>query len=647
MSGSTLVPVTAEKLWQELSELVEGKLRDILAQAGAGQRLRVTTLPEPVMMRVCAGLRDDQRWVARVLSARPGEESICATATKLIELRNTLSEPLLAFIPPGMRTAAEDSLDVATFTELSLEELTEELAGRLRERLAPELRERIDDGLEYLRTEGQLRNADQEVDYLLTVDRNGGDARAAGGALFRLGLVPDFKVFDQANPRHALSRNFNACARLSDPGQPLQVRIARLGLEPKTIQGTLFDYLRQRSAADVPAWAEPIACDPKRHELSFDRWPFEDQADSDELRLIIEPLELAVQKADEITGAAQVPVLNLEAKKPLKITFRSVPKPIRVPRWKHYRIQLFALSGEKPSVAWESNNFKPPTKGRHSKIYRSIKIKDLEELDEGTYFARVEAYDANGGLLTGRYEQTGEAGKRLENESETFLITRSETPVEVPEQRAVNVVSLLDAWVQLAARALGARDLITAVPERAGLTGCWRESPAAAPRGDVHFRFAGEADGWTVVMPALLRKLELTILEKPEELGAYVLDLDAPKLADVTVDRRELPPLPDDPEVREFLAARRAVFEAIAGQHLARAGEGEEENDPMRRSIVETADLLAPAAEIDACADAYRRLAERAAAEPALARGLAQIDTVQLRWKRTGSGDPRSALLAA
>ncbi|MCP4660732.1 MAG: ATP-binding protein, partial [bacterium] len=113
------------------------------------------------------------------------------------------------------------------------------------------------------------------------------------------------------------------------------------------------------------------------------------------------------------------------------------------------------------------------------------------------------------------------------------------------------------------------------------------------------------------------------------------------------VDRRELPPLPDDPEVREFLAARRAVFEAIAGQHLARAGEGEEENDPMRRSIVETADLLAPAAEIDACADAYRRLAERTAAEPALARGLAQIDTVQLRWKRTGSGDPRSALLAA
>src|SRR5690606_15045237 len=43
------------------------------------------------------------------------------TATKLIELRNKQSAPLLVLIPSNSRTSAEDSYGNATFKEISLE----------------------------------------------------------------------------------------------------------------------------------------------------------------------------------------------------------------------------------------------------------------------------------------------------------------------------------------------------------------------------------------------------------------------------------------------------------------------------------------------------------------------------------------------
>src|SRR5262249_36972769 len=149
-------------------------------------------------------------------------------ATKLIEFRNVLSEPLLVFVPPGLRTAAEDSLDIATFTELSLTRLAVDLAGVLLDRLPEEFRGQVRDALEYLRQERIVRHPDQEIDYLLTIHKNAATKWAAGGALFAFGLVPDFKLLDGGSHRKRLSRNAKARADLADLRRPLQERISRL-----------------------------------------------------------------------------------------------------------------------------------------------------------------------------------------------------------------------------------------------------------------------------------------------------------------------------------------------------------------------------------------------------------------------------------
>src|SRR5262249_35177236 len=146
-------------------------------------------------------LQGDPRWRARMLvDGSPHTSPWKATATKIIELRNTVEVPLLVFIPGGLRTAAEDSLDVATFSELSLTQLTRDLADRLLEQLPDEVRAGVKQVIDFLRLQKAVRNSDEEVEYLLTVRKNGATALAAGRALYVFRLIPDDKLLGQPNP---------------------------------------------------------------------------------------------------------------------------------------------------------------------------------------------------------------------------------------------------------------------------------------------------------------------------------------------------------------------------------------------------------------------------------------------------------------
>jgi hypothetical protein len=137
-----ILPASPEDQYDALSEQLAPQLRNVLEVAGPGHRLRVTTLPEPVMERLAVVL-NDQRWLVRVLNEEPSKPYE-ATAATIIRLRDHAETPVLVFFPPGPRTASEDSLDIATFTELSLatmaQSLSDVLADRLQEPLRGEVR---------------------------------------------------------------------------------------------------------------------------------------------------------------------------------------------------------------------------------------------------------------------------------------------------------------------------------------------------------------------------------------------------------------------------------------------------------------------------------------------------------------------------
>jgi DNA phosphorothioation-dependent restriction protein DptH len=648
----------------EALRLVRGTLEGAAREA----RLRVTTLPMPVMERLCELLQGDPRWVARLLIAGAPTAAWQATATKLIELRNTLAEPLLACIPPGLRTAAEDSLDIATFTELSLSDLLPRVAVTLMAQLPEPLRDAVRDAIRFLSEQRIIRGIDPIVEYLVTVLRNGSDAEAAGGALYVFGLVPDFALFRRGGERVWLDRNVKLSATLAEAGLPLQTRLARLKAEPNSIQPPLFAFLRTRRSAAAREWGREIACTPEYRSLSFDAWRFPDAQSATELRIVLDPLSLPWQAADEVGGTVQLPVLDLAAPGKLEVVFRATPPPAQLPLWKHFRFQIISVSGTdgQPVVAWESNSYPRPT-SRQSVVRRRVRKSDLDGLAEGTYFLRVEAYDEGGAvLLSPRHVDAADERSRFENESDVFLVTRGEeAPVEPQVARAVFATSLADAWLQAASRGIdaggrGGDDL----PERRQVSGGWHEPIGAAPKGDVHFQLAGAGtEGYTVVVPAILRRLQVEILDHPEVVTGLQLDLRMVRsLSDAVVTRRpaseDLEGLSSIAVGSAFLTARAAAFAAVRGQHLARAEEKSADALKLRYGIVETADLLACEAEIWAYSDAFLALFEELAAhghEPdhaarahvlGILRGLAQLDTVEVRW-RDGVGETSSALLLA
>lgn len=647
---TALVPVAPRDQHDALSEQLAPRLREVLENAGPGHRLRVTTLPEPVMERLAHAL-DDPRWLVRVLNEQPSKP-FEATAATIIRLRDHAEAPVLVFFPPGPRTASEDSLDIATFTELSLASMAHSLSDVLLDRLADPLRGEVREVLRHLAEVRQIRHPDEQVTYLLTVLKNGGTPQAAGAAIYCFGLVPDFDLFTRGatNTLNWLSRNRQKCDKLSDLNQPLQKRLLALGLKPDTLQQALFHFFRLRHTEEPRIWGQQIACDAGNRHLAFDRWEFSDAESDAELRLILDPLNLPRQQADEVSGADRMPVLNVTGKDPLKVVFRSVPNPSQAPSWKHWRVQVLAIGDGGATVAWESNSYPKPAGGRLTKVRRSIKMKDLEGLDEGTYFLRVDAYDGEGTLLTTpRRIAPRDETSRAENESEPFLVVREEVVIDDPDVRATFVPSMLAAWLRGALKALDGKSR-EPVPARE-LTGSWNQPVGASVKGDVRFDIETEGfHGYAIVVPGLLRKVEVAFLSSPRALGVYQMALGSARTpGDVELVRKETSELEGLACAEAFLKARDAVFTRIRDQHLPPGAMPEER--AARLGIVEVVNLVAHADAIREYAAAFARLVDEAMQQDGpertkLLRGVAWIDAVEIRWLGQ-PGDPGRGILLA
>lgn len=644
------LPASPDDQYDALSEQLAPRLKGVLESAGPGHRLRVTTLPEPVMERLAAVL-DDPRWLVRVLNEEPSRP-FEATAATIIRLRDHAQVPVLVFFPPGPRTASEDSLDIATFTELSLASMAQSLSAVLLERLTEPLRGEVREVLKYLGELRDIRHPNEQVNYLLSVLKNGGTREAAGGALYHFGLVPDFKLFTRgpASTLNWVSRNRQKCDKLSDVNQPLQKRLRALGLKPGTLEQALFLFFRLRHTEEPRVWGRQIACDPASRPLSFDHWEFSDAENDGELRLILDPLNLPRQTADEVSGADRMPVLNVTGNDPLKVAFRSIPSPTQVPSWTHWRVQILALGDDGATLAWESNGFPKPSGGRLAKVRRSIKMNDLAALDEGTYFLRVDAYDAAGALLTTplRVDPRDERS-RAENESEPFLVVRDAVVIEDVDVRATFVPSLLAAWLRGAVKALDGTTR-EPVPSR-DLTGAWNQPIGASVKGEV--RFDIEADGfhgYAVVVPGLLRKVQVEFLSNPRALGVYQLALGlARKPGDVELVCKEQADLVGLSCLEAFLLAREEVFRRIRDQHLPPGATPEER--VTRFGVVEVVDLVPHADSIRDYATAFTRLVGQAmdletADRSRVLRGVAWLDAVEIRWNGQ-PGDPGRGILLA
>src|SRR5262245_53190785 len=128
--------LTDEQFTRALEEFLFPRLLKILAAREPGHCMRAADLELPLTIALTQRLRGEtlNALVYILVESRNTAEAsdLFISSTKLVELRNPpvdgqLRPPLLVFIPPNMRSSVEDSIGVATFEDITTNDIYTDL----------------------------------------------------------------------------------------------------------------------------------------------------------------------------------------------------------------------------------------------------------------------------------------------------------------------------------------------------------------------------------------------------------------------------------------------------------------------------------------------------------------------------------------
>jgi len=589
-------------------EVIQSRIAEKIdpSQCRPGHCMRITALPENVMRDLCQRFEDNVvADVVLLLGPRQSRSNSWeVSSTRLIELRNLYSRPLLVFVPPGLKTAAEDSFDISTFEEIDLQDVVASLRQYLLGRLSGPKRQMVERLIKYVDGKEQWVTNDMIVSYLSAVIYNNQTDVSIGGAIYKLNLVPHFELADKANQMEPLlAQNIEALSVLRNAGDPLLARIHQTKLQiGSTLQGELFEFLRSRDVENISVWCSEIATDSKFHHLAFGHWRFEgEDSQADKPLLYVETPNLS--KRDDPNKPLY---LDLQRAGTIRIQWSTNPKPAALPNLKYFRIEI--LNSDRTPV-WESANIRSgiSTKENRSKNIKVTDFKEQVEPDE-IYFFRVRAYSDVGELINDEvHERTlrdrnNPDGKRInETEDIWFWSDDKGTPPPAEPQRNLSVNSFLEAQliVRFEALARGNDPLSSKLVPQPDRTG-WSNS--TAKRTDATYDIIYDAQTrFTLSISSILRDLELKTLAEPDTLGRWRLQInDTEPQGNLNVHMRSVPEGAHIPQ--EFLDARKELFKQIK----------DSDHPKMRDRLICTIDLLAHESAILQYATAYQNWLEQA-----------------------------------
>jgi len=564
-----------EEIDRLLSEIVKNNIIQRLSDSRPGHCLRISTLPEKVMIDLCAELNQNGKEADVVLLLGHNQHPSQAwqiTSSRLIELRNAEERPLLVFIPPGLKAAAEDSFDVSTFVEIDLGDMPVRLQKQLREQLPDELRSLTDRVVHYLTRVERNVNADDVVRYYLTLLKNEATKEAAGGAIYQVNLIPDFTLFDiPERIEQRLDRNAVSLHTLVESNQPLLGRIHELRLKPNTLQTDLYNFLKGKATDAVSKWGRLIATDSISRNLSFDQWPFEGEViDRDQLLLYVDGLDLPSRDKDAPIGPDNPLYLDVMRTRSVRLRWETNPKPSTLPDLAYFRIEIVSSEG---AVSWESKNFRNSASTRAYRTKR-LNIADFRhQVEDGLYYFRIRAYSESGEILN---EENAEEhpevlrdhynpeGKRIYESEDVWFWVDEDAPPPAEPQRNIVINSFLDAKLQVQFAAIDRgddpfSDRLIPRPEKTG----W--ATAKGKRAEAIYNIVYDAQArFTFPVSNLLRRIESDTLTHPDMLGRWRLNfLDGETLFSVQPMVRQFRNIKRVPD--RFIQARSAVFNVIRG----------------------------------------------------------------------------------
>ncbi|MCC6613392.1 MAG: hypothetical protein IT320_07935 [Anaerolineae bacterium] len=570
-----LQTIRDDEFYDALADQVGKVVSRTLKASKPGHCLRISTLPVQIMRSLCEHFHNegfDSHVVFLSGHRQEGTQPWEVSPTKLIELRNAENKPLLAFIPPGVKAAAEDSFDVSTFRELDLSSIPSQTCDILRSQLPEDIQSLTDEVINYLRDTIKNISHDDIVKYYLTIAKNNSTLEAAGGAIYQLGLVPDVSLLDvRDRVRQKLDRNYACIEILTDSTAPLMARIHSLKLENNTIQASLYAFLNSRILGDSSDWAMLIAANSEFVHLSFDKWRFLGEGIKEKSLLYVHDLALPARNSDEPSGPENPLYLDVNHSNSISIRWETDPKPATINQLSHFRIELINTD---EVIVWESSNVKNTNSARAYRT-KTVNLRDFRDLvEDDIYFFRVRAYNEVGEIINAEdpestpevlRNQNNPNGKRINESEDIWFWVDDDAPPPIEPQKNIGVSSLLEAklWAQFNMLDRGEDPITRPLKPQSEKSG-WAST--SLKRADANYNVVYDAQTrYTITVNNLLRRVEQNILRNPDDLGRLRLDFrnEQTKYDNVSIGKRSFQ---TDMLSKEFLRARTELFTAIRGE---------------------------------------------------------------------------------
>jgi hypothetical protein len=554
-------------LTRAIEELLLPQLTGALRGKTAGHCMRVTDLDRDLMVALARGLRKEVS-TANVYvlgDGAPAADDLLVSSTKLVELRNPLPDgslrpPLCVFLPMNLRTSAEDSFGRATFEEFPVGDSYQALRRRLLERVPATLQGYVRDILQFLDDERwRWGRAVSQVRYLLSAQANGNDGESFGGALYELGLVPDFKLFDDPTTSYGRIRKNLECVRnLTDSDQSVRSRVLQLDLVNKGLRRRLAEYLVEAGIEDPIAWTREVVLNKANWDLSFDKWEFASEIAPDKIAFLRVDTDLPAvaedEKSERLADLVGQQVLDPKERRQLNVTIEVSPHPNQVQGLDHFTVQIMSRDSGPVGVARKVKVWKTARPACTASFTKLNKI----EFDEGWHFVRVLPWTAEGDPIP--IDEPADQRAKRTNESEPFYVLPDSDLQEEPAQRAIpKADSLEHARLERQFTAvLQRRDLAAVRPENVG----WAQKTTkgrAVAQETIEVKF-GKEGAFQIAVARWVKLIEQRILGSPNRPVSWRMQVHLGQPESPTADISEWP---STAAAREFLDARAAYFARV------------------------------------------------------------------------------------
>ena len=376
---------------EELRNAIARKFAKVFIQATRGTCLKLSNLSLDDMIALRKSLSEKYSDLMIVILAEQDDSSQgYVSATHLIELRNSEEQALLALIPSGLQTPAEDSYGNATFNDLDISNIDGEIISELYAQVPSALHDYI---MEALRNSTPGFDITHLIFFLLTIRAQSWEKSAIGYNLDYFGLIPDTTITNSVIEWSRRLVYHRRCAGIiNDFSLSVPDRIRALPISEDSNQRELASFLNNIDTTDKFELMHEIHNSPDFAKLDFACWELPEIENSALLKISVgdvQSKEFVYDGTDKVLRVQQGKNVSV------KIRINTDPAPKDFPTLKTFKIKLVTTDGHE-----EYKDVKTVKVTENNRSYRDVTIKiSANVFEEGTFYFRIVGEDESGAQL--------------------------------------------------------------------------------------------------------------------------------------------------------------------------------------------------------------------------------------------------------